>query len=294
MAWTRNCCSRERRGRRSRSSSRHWSRCRIIRSPTASVHGGGIDGVSRLEGPGRGRSCCGERVAPGQALAAIISSLDTPVYAQRESLLREVHRRVADPETYRPYVRDLYERRSAGWDRRASTTSAATSAPVRRSTCSTPLSGARPLVSYGDHVWRGEADVRVRWLQLAGARLLPSVRYELSPLGPEYYVRTLYRALRRRRHGIRALDGANRSRTGRSAAGLSLSRWSTPRLGAERHTWTPGRTTSRRFGMRGEVEADVERLAGQARGADGRGGREVVRLPLSGLPWTAAPTSPRA
>ena len=32
-----------------------------------------------------------------------------------------------------------------------------------------------------DYVWRGETDVRVRWLQVGGGRVLPSVRYELSP-----------------------------------------------------------------------------------------------------------------
>ena len=215
-----------------------------------------------------------ERIAPGHALAAVMGSLDAPLYALENLSPRSFAE--GFPGDVRTLVYDLHERRSAYGT--ASLDDIRQHVRIRSTLNLLDAALWSETVGLlGDHVWRGEADVRVRWLQLAGARVLPSVRYELSPLGPEYYVRTLYRAF-----------GASGTAYGRwterigpnrqVGGGFSLSRWSTPRIRAERQR---RRLVARRRGVRDarRGRSRCPRLAGRARRPDGRGRGKVLRLP---------------
>jgi hypothetical protein len=70
-----------------------------------------------------------------------------------------------------------------------------------------------------DHLWRGERGVAVRWLRTGGVRLLPGIRYEWTPIGPEYSVRSHYQA--------------------KALAGIGYVRW-TERLAGERQVGAGG------------------------------------------------------
>jgi hypothetical protein len=106
-----------------------------------------------------------------------------------------------------------------------------------------------------DYVWQGESSVPVRWIEIGRIRLIPSMRYELTVMGPEYYVRTHYRL-----SGATGSDyarwteriGPNRQIGG----GFSLSRWTVrgvvPRLTID--LWSH---TREGLGAHGEVGADV-------------------------------------
>jgi hypothetical protein len=223
---------------------------------TAAIHGGGLEASHQLKDRAEARMLRAERVAPGHALASIVASLDAPLYALRD----------LSPGTFgdgRPgdvitLVTDLHDRRSALGTSRLEDLRH----HVRTRTMLNLLDAAlwsETAGLLGDHLWRGEADVRVRWLPIAGVRVLPSMRYELSPLGPEYYVRTLYRAF-----------GASGTAYGRwterigpdrqVGGGFSLSRWSTPRIlprVSPTVTIDAWSHTVDGFGLRGEVAADV-------------------------------------
>jgi hypothetical protein len=225
----------------------------------ASIHGGGLEAARVLKDRAESRLLRAERVPPGHALVAIISSLDSPIYSM-QNLSAE---RFADGQTdgdVSSLVTDLFRRRSA-----VGPVSLDTIRRQVRARSALNLLDAALLSEtvglLGDHVWRGEADVRVRWLPLAAARVLPSVRYELSPLGPEYYVRTLYRAF----GAAGTAYGRWTERIGPNrqvGGGFSISRWSTPRIqpSFSVDAWSHD---VEGFGMRGEVEADVRGWPGR-------------------------------
>ena len=58
------------------------------------------------------------------------------------------------------------------------------------------------------YMWNGRRDLNVRWLRLGAVRVVPSLRYELTPNGPEHQVRSRYRA--------------------GSSSGLAYVRWTSP------------------------------------------------------------------
>jgi hypothetical protein len=47
---------------------------------------------------------------------------------------------------------------------------------------------------FRDYMWNGHRDVPVRWLSLGAVSLVPSLRYELTPNGPEHQIRSHYKA----------------------------------------------------------------------------------------------------
>jgi hypothetical protein len=68
------------------------------------------------------------------------------------------------------------------------------------------ITGTAGLVR--DYMWNGRRDVPVRWLSLGPVSLVPSLRYELTPNGPEHQVRSHYKL--------------------GSAVGVGYVRWSAP------------------------------------------------------------------
>ena len=217
-----------------------------------SVHGGGMTASRVLKDRAEAIMLRADRVAPGAALAAIISSLDAPVYAQ-SNLYPGRFTEEWQPGDVSTYVRDWWDRQA----RPGQTSLDDIRSHVRTRSALNFLDTAlwsETIGLLGDHVWRGETDVRIRWLQVGGVGLLPSVRYEFSPIGPEYYVRTHYRAL----GAVGTAYGRWTEQIGEDrqvGGGLSLSRWSTSRVApsATIDVWSH---TAEGVGVRGEVAAD--------------------------------------
>ena len=214
-----------------------------------SVHGGGMTASRVLKDRAEAIMLRSDRVAPGSALAAIISSLDTPAYAQA-NLYSGRFTEEWQPGDVSTYVRDWYDRQA----RPGQTSLDDIRSHIRTRSALNFLDAALWSETIGllsDYVWRGETDVRMRWLKVGGVGLLPSVRYEFSPIGPEYYVRTHYRAL----GAVGTAYGRWTERIGEDrqvGGGLSLSRWSTPRLApsVDHRRLVADRGRCRQFGAR--------------------------------------------
>jgi hypothetical protein len=224
----------------------------------STTHGGGLAASAVMKDRAEAMMLRAEHVPYGLALAAILASLDEPIYALSNlgsgSLSPE---RVAenwirgDPSQL---VLDLYRRRSA-WG-------SASIDRIRRDVRTRSLLNlvdaalwSEAAAVLGDYVWNGEPSGRVRWLGIGGARLLPSLRYELSPYGPEYHVRSHYR--------VRGFTGTGYGRwtehigsNRQVGGGFSIAGWSLPRI-RPRVSVDAWSHTSEGFGMRGEVEADA-------------------------------------
>lgn len=224
----------------------------------SSTQGGGMAASAVMKARAEAMMLRAERVPYGLALAAILASLDEPIYAltnlSSSSLSAE---RVAenwikgDPSQL---VVDLNRRRSA-WG-------PSSLGRIRRDVRARSLLNlvdtalwSEAVSVLGDYIWKGEPDGRVRWLGIGGAQLLPSLRYELSPYGPEYYVRSHYR--------VRGLTGTGYGRwtehigvERQVGGGFSIAGWSLPRIrpGVGVDAWSH---THQGFGMRGELQVDA-------------------------------------
>jgi hypothetical protein len=77
-----------------------------------------------------------------------------------------------------------------------------------------------------DHVWNGETSVKVRWLRAGDLRLLPSLRYEWSPFGPEYYAGSHFKTARTSGVGyVRWTERIGGDRQSGAGASLALPRF---------------------------------------------------------------------
>jgi hypothetical protein len=148
---------------------------------------GGFEASRRLKDRSEALLWHTGRVAPGHALAAIIASLDLPVYAWY-SLAPGNLAEPGDPAR----VLSIVVRDRDAWlefdDYRSR---------MRRRASWNLIDSALWTLAYGlarDHLWRGDRGVPVRWLRIGGVDLLPGVRYEWTSIGPEYAVRSHYRA----------------------------------------------------------------------------------------------------
>jgi hypothetical protein len=179
-----------------------WSaeRFRLVRTApmpegdlvNAALQGGGLEASRRLKDRAEARMRRAARVAPGHALAAIFAAVDAPIYAWRDLPPSRFEGGLTGYGDVSNLVFDLARRRF-GYDldklddlRRH----------VRTRTTLNLVDAGLWSEAFGllvDHVWNGEPSVRVRWLPVAGVRLLPSVRDEWSPYGPEYYVGTQFK-----------------------------------------------------------------------------------------------------
>lgn len=223
----------------------------------------------------------GERIAPGHALAAISASLDAPLYAFRD----------LSPERFRrEYLGDVLSLVRDFADRSAGDDPAALERlrhQVRTRMILNLVDTALWSEAYGivtDHVWDGEAAVRVRWIALGDVRILPALRYELSPFGPEYSVGTLFRAFGSsgRAYGrwTESIDGDRLV-----GGGLMLSRWSirgiTPALTID--AWSDPQDGA---GLHGGLEAIVSgwpgRRAALTLGGGAKTSGHLVGFPLDG------------
>lgn len=224
----------------------------------ASIHGGGLAAARVLKDRAEMRMLGAERVPAGHALPAVIPGLDEWLYATHNLSPGNF----ADPETLSrlqgdvsTFVKDLVFRRSgpgASLD--------TTRGRVRARSALNLLDAALWSEAAGileDYVWKGEPDVRIRWAGIGGVHLLPSLRYELSPYGPEYYVRSHYRVADFMGTGYGRWTeqiGIDRQVGG----GLSIGVRSSPRVrpAISVDVWSQN---VEGMGMRGELQADLAR-----------------------------------
>ena len=221
----------------------------------ASIHGGGLAAARVLKDRAEMRMLGAGRVAAGHALAAVIPSLDEWIYAT----VNLSPGNFEDPEVLvglqgdvSTFVKDLVKRRGphASIDTIRS--------EVRARSALNLVDAALWSEAAGllcDYVWNGQPDVRFRWARVGGVQLLPSLRYELSPHGPEYHVRSHYR--------VRAVMGTGYGRwteridvDRQVGGGFSIAGWSSAhvRPGFSVDAWSH---TGRGFGMRGELQAEA-------------------------------------
>ena len=226
---------------------------------------GGVEAADRLKTLGEAWMRGVEKIPPGHALATILAALDLPLYA-----LRNLAPGNFDPTLPRggspagdaaQFVGILAEQRAL--------TGTADFDVVRRQVRARSIVNFADFslwaLAYGvvrDHLWTGEDGVRVRWLQLGPVGLIPSVRYEWSPIGPQVYVRSHYRLSDRTgrayvrwsdRFGDQRLVGFGLSTTGRPIARLK------PEV--ELDIWSHG---SHGPGIHGSITAEVPRWPARA------------------------------
>jgi hypothetical protein len=181
------------------------------------MHAGGLEASRRLKDRSDARMRRRDRIAPGHALTSIIAALDAPIYAWHDLAPGRFTDTPSGEGDVNTLIFDLAERRF-GYDlvrleelrhdvRTRSTLNLADAALWSE------LVG---LIV--DHVWNGETSVRVRWLEVGALQLLPSIRYEWSPFGPEYYVGSHFKLAK-----------------GSKTSGMAYVRWS-ERIGPDRQT----------------------------------------------------------
>jgi hypothetical protein len=156
---------------------------------------GGFEAARYLKDRTEARYWSKDRISPGHALVSIVSALDLPVYALHNLApgqfedgfpLGDAAAVLSILQTKKllagePYILDPERRRMR------------TRALLNFADASL---WALVYGVLGDHVWKGDDGVRVRWLRLRGVELLPSVRYELTANAPEYHLRSQFRTAR--------------------------------------------------------------------------------------------------
>lgn len=215
---------------------------------------GGFEASKHLKDRTEARYRTRDRISPGHALVSIASTLDLPVYAFQNLSAGEFEDGVplGDPAA----VLSILETKKllAGEPLRLD---AARRRMRTRALLNLADTSLWSLVYgvLGDHVWKGEDGVRVRWLRFGSVELLPSVRYELTALAPEYHVRSQFRTGRFVGAGYirwsERVDDARQVGIGGSIAPRQ-SGWIAPRIDVD--IWSHTRDGA---GIHGAVHADV-------------------------------------
>jgi hypothetical protein len=149
---------------------------------------GGEEASKTLKERGE-RAMRGEsRIAAGHALTVILASLDLPLYAYGnlapdQTQFGDLTRFVSLVARQRGRLDPVSLDRVRG--------------SVRARSMLNLLDVSLWGLAYGvahDHVWRGDAGVRVPWLRVGSARFIPAMQYSVTPIGPEYAARTHIRS----------------------------------------------------------------------------------------------------
>jgi hypothetical protein len=180
------------------------------------IQGGGLEASRRLKDVSERRMLHHKSVAPGYAVTAISGSIDVPLYAfwnLNPDKFNSPTRGFPAGDVGK-FVRELVNRRGGAdgdaFERARRQVRARTALNLLDFGLWTQTVGV-----FRDYIWNGDNGVPVRWLTIGRIDLIPAMRYELSPIGPEYYVRGHYRVS--------------------SRSGTAYLRW-TERIGAERQT----------------------------------------------------------
>jgi hypothetical protein len=155
------------------------------------IESGGLEASWVLKDRGELLQIPRDNVSPGEAITTVLASFDTPLYALTNLSESDVNGAgfvtVGDAASY---VSQLQEIRARGLDFRH------TRQEVRlRSTLSFldfKLWGDLVGLIH-DELWEGRGSIPMRWLRLGPVRMMPALRYALTPVAPELSVRSLYR-----------------------------------------------------------------------------------------------------
>jgi hypothetical protein len=208
---------------------------------------GGFEASRVLKDRSEARYWTKDRISPGHALVSIVSALDLPLYALWNLAPGQFDDGfpLGDPAAVLSILQT--KKLLAG---EPYNLDPARSRMRSRSLLNLLDTSLWSLVYgiVGDHAWKGEDGVRVRWLRVGGVELLPSVRYELTAMAPEYHLRSQFRTVRAAGAGYvrwsERVDDARQVGIGGSlsprAAGrimprLDLDVWSHSRDGAGLH-----------------------------------------------------------
>ena len=162
---------------------------------TSVIHGGGLEASRRFKDRAEARMRRTDRIAPGHALATIMASMEMPIYAWHDlspdrfgeapSGRGDIDMLVFDL-AYRWPVTSLGELENLRHRVRARALLNLLDAGLWSEVAGFAV----------DHVWKGEESARVRWLSAGAVKVLPWMRYEWSPYGPEYYAGSHFRTSR--------------------------------------------------------------------------------------------------
>jgi hypothetical protein len=174
---------------------------------TPVIHGGGLEASRRFKDRAEARMRRTDRIAPGHALATIAASMDMPIYTWHDlspGRFGDVPSGEGDINTL---VFDLACRlpvTSLGeLDQLRHRVRARASLNVLDSALWSEFVGFAV-----DHIWNGEELARVRWLSAGPVNVLPWMRYEWSPYGPEYYAGSHFKTSRMNGNGYVRRTGA--------------------------------------------------------------------------------------
>lgn len=178
------------------------------------MHGGGLEASRRFKDRSERLMRRADRVAAGHVLATVIAALDAPIYAWHDLAPGRFTSYPTGEGDVNTLIFDLAERRfgtdAVRLEALRHDVRARSSLNLADSALWSEVAG---LIV--DYVWNGETSVRIRWLEVGTLRLLPSIRYEWSPFGPEYYAGSQFKTAR--------------------TAGSAYVRW-TERIGDDRQT----------------------------------------------------------
>ena len=194
---------------------------------TPVIHGGGLEASRRFKDGAEARMRRTERIAPGHALATIAAAMEMPIYAWHDlspGRFSNVPSGEGDIDTlvfdlaYRLPVTSLGE-----LDQLRHRVRARALLNLLDSGLWSEIAGLAV-----DHVWNGEESARVRWLPAGAVKVLPWIRYDWSPYGPEYYAGSHFRTSRMNGNAYvrraAALQGDRLMGAGASVSMPSLSR----------------------------------------------------------------------
>lgn len=175
-----------------------------------SVFGGGFEGANVLSKRVEDRIYARGKATPGDLTSLFMTTVGTQLYMQ--STLSED--RLSSPDNFfnggRPGLRGdpatyALSLTAARLSRRAFALGEASPffADIQENGRSIRRGSVINLIDYGvmtggvglfrDYMWRGQRQVAVRWLTLVLVSLVPGLRYNLTPVGPERQVRTRYK-----------------------------------------------------------------------------------------------------
>jgi hypothetical protein len=215
---------------------------------------GGFEASRYLKDRTEARYWTKDRISPGHALVSIVSALDLPLYAWWNLAPGQFDDGfpLGDPAAVLSILQT--KKLLAGEPYNLDPARSRMRSKALLNFIDTSL-WSLVYGLLGDHAWKGEDGVRVRWLRVRGLELLPSVRYELTANAPEYHVRSQFRTARFAGAGYvrwsERVDDARQVGAGGSLA-LRGTRRVRPRLDLD--TWSHTRDGA---GLHGAVTMEI-------------------------------------
>ena len=131
-----------------------------------------------------------DSVSPGEAITTVMASLNTPLYALTDLSESHLAREVVPFGDVSRYFSQLQGIRFRAKD---FTTDTRQEVRLRSMLSFLDLKLWGDLVGLiHDELWEGRGSVPLKWLKLGPIRMMPSLRYALTPVAPELSVRSHY------------------------------------------------------------------------------------------------------